>query len=148
MTPIIDKARMLELAGRCEAAGAADLVLDGMIGAAIRYGYEDIGPEHELEADSETGSIVVYVGKRKVKRFRAPAFTASIDAAMSLVPEGWDWSICRYAQVDDGFLPFSVNMTPETQPYPVGAEIDTEAATPALALCAAALRSLAQGEGV
>ena len=73
----------------------------------------------------------------------APAFTASLDAALSLVPEGWRWSLdhtqmpgCRdcgratlYAP-GDGWTPADV------------AEI--YAATPALALVAAALRARAE----
>lgn len=63
-----------------------------------------------------------------------PAYTASIDAALTLVPEGWDWFKLRTTTVQTwvevgrkdgtGMIAFSV-----------------EASTPAAALCAAALRA-------
>lgn len=62
-----------------------------------------------------------------------PAFTQSVDAAMSLVPEGWAWTLYSDASCEIGYEPERGGlMNPEFQ---------SDAATPALALCAAALRA-------
>lgn len=68
---------------------------------------------------------------------------AYLDAAMSLVPEGWAWAVyggareeivaTAYCVPNGGRLPWPDWVT------------DICAATPALALCAAALRALASG---
>lgn len=70
-------------------------------------------------------------------------YTASLDAALSLVPEGWAWAVyggareeivaTAYCVPNGGRLPWPDWVT------------DICAATPALALCAAALRALASG---
>lgn len=57
-----------------------------------------------------------------------PAYTASLDAAMTLVPEGCSWTIQRNRNA----LATFASCGPNTDAY---------AATPALALCAAALRA-------
>lgn len=75
-----------------------------------------------------------------------PFFTASLDAALTLVPEGWDWMVERL-KGDGSFAEFTVNLSPEEQPYPVELERNSEAATPALALTAASLRAHAAKEG-
>ena len=69
-------------------------------------------------------------------------FTASIDAALTLAPEGSSWQLRWWSKDNKCWCTF----------YPPGhAEDDYfhlyDAATPALALAAAALRSQAQGEG-
>lgn len=57
-----------------------------------------------------------------------PEYTASLDAAMTLVPEGFDWAVFR----TNGGL---------TVHAWCGYRDDVFAATPALALCAAAIRA-------
>lgn len=105
------------LAARVEAAQAADRELDAEIGAAIDFG------------------------------LFPPPFTKSIDAALLLVPEGSHWGLGHddtgplagwawvRAKVSDGWQEF--HSPPKmgfrhAGPFP---------ATPALALCAAALRA-------
>lgn len=61
---------LLELAEACERADGADRELDAAISAIIEP-YED----------------------SFYHRYESPRYTASLDAAMSLVPEGWDWEI-------------------------------------------------------
>lgn len=142
------KKGLLELAAKVEAASGPDRELDCAIAVAAA-GFFELPPRWEggpvgygyTNADGEQ-IHPGHGGDQLVK-----PYTASLDAAMTLVPEGYDWSLCRYAQVDEGFLPFSVNMTPEVQPYPVDQEIDVEAVTPALALTAAALRARAAQGG-
>lgn len=65
------------------------------------------------------------------RSWRVPCFTASLDAAMSLVPEGECWRVEDHPLSGPGAI--------------VGDEADTISccATPALALCAAALKARA-----
>lgn len=66
------------------------------------------------------------------------AYTASIDAALTLVPDDHDWSLhCDNGQAIAGCAPAD----------PAGCSwADSRAATPALALCIAALRARAGDE--
>ena len=73
-------------------------------------------------------------------------FSASLDAAMSLVPEGWNWMAGNRDQ------PLARAYVNNGQPHFTGAAarrnpaclwFETTAPTPALALCAAALRARA-----
>jgi hypothetical protein len=70
-----------------------------------------------------------------------PAFTASLDAAASLVPEGWGYWI-------DGSAP-ELGITVSVMPIDPADRRDKrgDAATPALALTAAALRARAEEAG-
>ncbi len=72
---------------------------------------------------------------------RWPAYTASLDAAMSLVPEKSLWSAC---DMEDG--PFAQVIRPMPDGGYGGGLTSAHAATPALALTAAALRALAATE--
>jgi hypothetical protein len=63
------------------------------------------------------------------------AYTASIDAALTLVPEGWQRSIW-IGDSDD-----QRTALVELCPYDADTEVQVRAATPALALCAAALKA-------
>lgn len=92
---------LIALADACEAATGPDFHLDMEIMRAVRRDFNT-----------------------------APGYTASLDAAMTLVPEGWGYSIC----------PNSSLLTRSA----FSAGIMSRAKTPALALCAAALRARAQ----
>ena len=81
---------------------------------------------------------------RFVSWHELPRYTASIDAALTLVPEGWRWSLDwtqRSGYQDCGradlYAPGSGIQPPDV--------CDVYAATPAIALCIAALK--AQGGG-
>lgn len=76
-----------------------------------------------------------------------PAYTASIDAAMTLVPEGWSVGLGDLRGRDPviwrAHLRDHNNPDPSTRQW-----VEGNCATPALALCAAALRARSrQGEG-
>lgn len=68
-------------------------------------------------------------------------YTASLDAAMTLVPEGWGWTVgdkspepsLAWCEIDH--LPWRKGYA-----WAVERKLIVQAATPALALCAAALR--------
>lgn len=85
---------LLELADRCEASDGPDRALDTAIAVAIDYRW----PEWE-EGDLLISAMAAKHGLEwAVQRVTAsnasiwrnlPACTASVDAAMTLVPEGW-----------------------------------------------------------
>lgn len=99
---------LLELAARCEAATGADTILDNEISIATKTSWAD-GVHY------------------------APRYTASLDAAMCLAPDGWYFGI--FSNGDAWCWP------DKTLDLLKG--IQARAATPALALCAAALRARA-----
>jgi hypothetical protein len=110
-----DPATLLALAERCEQAAGPDRELDFTI--------DDFMLKHGPEAD-----------RIRNPRYVLP-YTASLDAAVTLVPEGHEWlrknEIC---------------MTVYRVPADLkewARHIDARGATPALALCAAALRARA-----
>lgn len=106
-------ALLLALAGRCEQASVPDRGLDGEIGKAVGS---------EPFAICDTGNSPIFM-----------SFTASLDAAMSLVPEGCEWRV-NWSELPD-----------RTWAGIAGVQgLNTSAATPALALCAAALRARAK----
>lgn len=99
------------------------------------------GPDRELDAEIENllagGSDrdLEYIVSNGVEDTTAPPrYTASIDAALTLVPEGWTWGIMHCA-----------GAPPEVCFYRavcgVYSSIVAVAATPALALCIAALKA-------
>lgn len=113
-----DRDVLLALALRCEAATGPDRELD------IRIGWE-------MDGEGYSDADVQYVVKNRHAAGVTP-YTASIDAALSLVPEGWRW-------IADG--DGNATCLPCHQP---GIPVEhIHAATPALAICAAALRALA-----
>jgi hypothetical protein len=111
------------LAERCEAASGADRELDA-----------DICRASGLSSEQPDGAWITCLPDGYRHSINPTSFTASLDAAMSLVPEGFDWSVsCEQGRgvavtisSDRGFSP------------------DVSAATPALALTAAALRAISQ----
>lgn len=123
---------LMKLAERCEEAKGCDRELDVHIHYAVELN-EACSPElakrHATSefisahpVDDGVGGIQVLVRD----------YTASLDAAMTLVPEGYEWS-ARWGELPD-----------RTWAGIAGVQgVNTAAATPALALCAAALRAAA-----
>ncbi len=119
-----EEATLIALAERVEQASEASRPLDADV--ALTQGW------HELPGDNWIGPL---------GQIAVPAYTASLDAAMTLVPEGCGflltatsherWAqIVRESKLDDG--------TPL-----IGGMASSKAATPALALTAACLRARA-----
>lgn len=110
---------LLRLASECEKASGPNFALDTRIAYAI---------DHPLEG-------------------LAKPYTASLDSAITLIPEGWNWGANLRAHQDDAqawaengksaFVGTGFRPNPERQWF------DTVAATPALALTAACLRARA-----
>jgi hypothetical protein len=98
---------MSELIARLEAATGPDRGLDAAI--------------HDVVSDAELTSCLL------------PAYTASLDAAVALVPDGFHWAI-RATPIEDG--PPLIEASVDWAPHP-----SETGATPALALCIAALRA-------
>lgn len=117
---------LLKLAARCEAATGPDRTLDAEI-AVLVDGLGSVATYSPAYLHA-VGNSFEDIGKYA----DIPAFTASIDAAMSLVPEGaWWW----------------VEAQPLGKAFHAGCadECVATAATPALALCIAALRARDSG---
>lgn len=121
---------LIELAEQCEKACGADREIDLRIQMATN-------PEWAPIKENEVNFHVRYGGH--------PRFSASLDAAMSLVPESAGLGIERYwnqhgevwsAEIRTGGVPDNPRKVFDCY----------DAATPALALCAAALRARAQQE--
>jgi len=122
-------ALLMDLADRVEKADGADRELDVAIHQFLErpvlWAVDDDGCEYQALVS-------------------VPLYTASLDAALSLVPEGWKWS-CDFTQrplfQDCGRADLYAPGIGDDRPADV---TDIYAATPALALCAASLRALAQ----
>lgn len=78
-------------------------------------------------------AIWLALGESPHRLMLCPEYTASIDAALTLVPNGWCWAVLR---LPNGM--FSAGMQ---KPPAAPLLTDDEFATPALALCVAALRA-------
>jgi hypothetical protein len=129
MTPNLTSAdvskRLLELAERCEAATGRGRALEESIAIALGwkpYEFEDENDYHERGWHSPGNPM---------PHSSIPRWTASLGAAMILVPEGW-WAV-----VD---TKGRATLFPERGS---GSQLMAKAETPALALCAAALRARA-----
>ncbi len=128
-----DRATLLALAARCEAATGADREWDWRIYLAIK-GRPWTATEDAWMRDNGAQAFPASL----------PRYTASIDAALTLVPDGWKWTLhsadtagppCAYCVPNMGRLPWPMWVN------------DVSAATPALALCAATLRARAMEVG-
>jgi hypothetical protein len=107
---------LLALSERCEKAQRPDRELDAAIWLVL-----------DPEAYSVTAAGIFSESGNWVGTL--PTYTASLDAAMTLKPEGWQWS--RYSTDDVFYLMSSLGT------------VQGHGANDALALCAAALRARA-----
>ena len=122
----MDKSELLKLAERVEALSGPDFYVNKSILAALGYTWRGM-------AYWSADNTHVWPGRT--------AFTALLDAAMTLVPEGWGF---RVESEGDGSRPCSASIY---KPADCCNELVINcdyATTPALALCAAALRALAK----
>jgi hypothetical protein len=105
-----DRTTLLALAERCEQAAGPDRELDFAIAAGA--GWPDSPNLHQ----------------------HARRYTESLDAAVTLVPDGWDFCISK-GWAEEAIVSLA--------PAGMATEVVASATTPAPALCAAALRARA-----
>lgn len=127
-----------------EAAPEVSRKLDAEVWASIATNADfgcptfSVGWEPRFEA-SEDGKVTLYAKNMKTEewlersRRPAPFYTTSLDAALTLVPEGWGWMIdwTEPTERPRAVLCHEPTVTVECR----------EASTPALALCIAALKA-------
>lgn len=140
---------LTELAKRVEAATGPDADLDRRIMAALGYSYRagnrSIGLTYGKAWDSHPYQEWVK-GDEVVPDHCVPDYTASLDAATTLVPGGWNWGVGPWE--DWKSTPRRAWAWCEETGEDWSEEMNRQAATPALALTAAALRArAAMGEG-
>ena len=129
-----------QLAARIEALDGPSREVDAEIYAWVRMSL--YGSPEAYPAPSGKGRVVCWYKSGTHGTTIAPRYTASLDAAMSLVPEGASWEMRWFSGDKKSWITF----------FPPGdAEDDYfhiyNARTPALALCAAALRARRQNDG-
>lgn len=135
-------ATMNDLIERIEAASGPDREIDReiMLSSGYRYEQRDIGCRYE---DGSVALDWVYV-EIKTDKWRSThplSFTSSIDAALTLVPEGFEWSLeyqAGHHVSSDGECMVAIAKLGDPC-----RDWESTSATPALALCAAALKSRA-----
>ncbi len=130
--------KLLALADRVEKLTGPDREVDAEIAACLRIGTEHKWafnyPEWEGRADGR-----VYLEKGGPS-FAALAYTASLDAAMTLVPTGWGYGL-DYAPSGSG-LRFTLG-SPDLEPV----FVHGDAMTFPRAIVVASLRARAHGGG-
>ena len=115
-----DAQTLRDVIAQVEKAEGADASVDEAIYRVLGYWW-----------DSGEGEWCAPDSPRAAEGQEVPAYTSRRGAAVSLVPEGWRWSVDTLHAAG----PLAV-CDPARGPYVRG-----EAATPALALCAAALKA-------
>lgn len=131
---------LTELAKRVEAATGPDRELDAEIAIAIdlKLPHDDYGARDAARRGGAARLAEMGECHQNVWRTYLPRYTASLDSAMTLVPEGYEWAVNW-----GGNSVANVNRIGDGYPIHCGC-----AATPSLALTAAALGArAAMGDG-
>jgi hypothetical protein len=123
-----DPTTLLALAERCEQAAGPDRELDARIECAVQG----------ITFRKLLGPYAYRTSRGDIGLMNAKRYTAWIDAAVTLVPEGWGWAV----STTGAGLPCAYGHPPGNG-LAVAWIDDTPAATPALAMCAFALRARA-----
>lgn len=129
--------KLLALADRVEKLTGPDREVDAEIAAV--QGLRAVDEGHPL-------GWQCYDADGRITAFRR--YTASIDHAMTLVPEGWGWMVSQPNEraIASGLLKAWAPVMGEVQ-YGCDNRHAVACATPALALLAASLRARAHGGG-
>lgn len=143
----IDSKALLALAERCEAATGADRELDAAIALAQCDKFFNAGPKHEGGRDR----IGVIVGGDRcvpgngAPDWLVPRYTASLDAALTLVPDDAFWRVGHDGEgADPSVFKATIGVAKEGVCWITFRSAIAETAP--LALCAAALRARAAME--
>lgn len=135
MTEHSPRARLLELAERVGQGTGGDRELEVQIVYAL---HPNIGPyEGQCVGDEP---IFWHEPYRKQP---CPDFLTSLDAALSLVPEGWRWSLRKMPLSNFMASLFVIAPNGSNRPYVPDTLTQVQASTPARALTAACLRAYA-----
>lgn len=126
---------LLELAERIEAATGPDRELDALILIELEH------PSYRLMTMEDAVTFPdTYATGKIVERvdggwYKAPAYTGSMDAAAALIPSGLLWTMDSWSthQWSAGIW--------RHRGWLFTPDVDRQSRTPALALCAAALRA-------
>jgi len=122
-----------ELIAALESAEAGSRELDAEIWLLVTPGATRKQSSYVHKASGRT----CYIDETREASGRlilVPEYTTSIDTALSLVPEGWDWEVCRQG---------TAFLTGPGDDFGHCLEITGTGATAALALCVAALEARA-----
>jgi hypothetical protein len=140
---------MTSLIARLQAATGPDRELDGRIWCALN-GKRFKGVA--ISYDGVTTQVFYTEPPKRTERVahKIPAFTGSIDAALTLVPDGWRWDdLCRDAEAYSfpaglyiGEVEYGVTLSKyaEDGRY-AGPSLDAQHDFLAIALCIAALKA-------
>jgi hypothetical protein len=151
-----DTEQLIALAERVERAEGPDRELDALIEVAVfgfpQRAYDQANGLRNRGADPLDKMLWL-------KNWGVPRYSASLDAAMTLVPEGWRVGFEQGSRFDHApemcmawVWPFASEYDPDWQLGQEGQQSNPDAqkgyaATPALALCAASLRAMAEQKG-
>jgi hypothetical protein len=126
--------QMQQIIERLKAAHFPDRELDADIWLAVTPGATrkkstvksstGAWPDYEIDETRDASHRLILV----------PAYTASFDAAVALVPEGWSYRVSENEKRNWGQVTLG-------RSYPTNANVAQEAVTPILALCIAALKA-------
>ena len=126
-----------ELIERVEKARGQSRELDALIECEVRrlQAYA-VGLSDETRAHwNPIGSKGEVIDNQGLCRYQSPAYTSSIDTALTLLPEGFAAAVGTMAFKNCDKKPWATYWTPQGVPHSV------EAATPALAVVIAALKA-------
>lgn len=145
----MQKDELLKLAERVEALSVGDRSLDAKIALAVLPEFAG-WIEHPANNGNQYGELapsrelfhewLIHNGEPCLQA--VASYTASLDAAMTLVPEGWTAIEMRSRNAMARWVVEISKLRGDNTEH----LIQGHAATPTLALCAAALRALAGGE--
>jgi hypothetical protein len=131
-----DRTTLLALAERCEQTAGPDRLLDAEIALTQDYTFAQRYPERRQWWRRPDGRRVAHDPRKDYP----PNYTSSLDAALTLVPEGRAWTVGQ--NLHHWHWQASINALNDAgNPTSIG--FGGPCGWPALALCAAALRARA-----
>lgn len=140
MRTLADLTALIE---RLEKAGGPSRELDAQIAYAVQLDRSDVHNREFVTVFERHGPEEM---GRVADTWNIPKYTASIDAALTLVPEGWSKTIDEYA--DGRGVARCWGKAAPGEPFGRGPDTHhVEACTAPLALCIAALKARQTTEG-
>ena len=150
--PMTKRNELLALAERAEKATGPDRELDAAIAVAVRWRWEG-WEEGDLCIESRPLAFVIEAvhNRRSSIWANVPTYTASVDAALMLVPEGWAIErLTMWPGKGSSCNLFGTHEGPNGERWHNRSDgrVESEAATPALALIASICRATAENTHV